>query len=82
MVLQVLTAGSVFKGILANEGVPGLFRGALPRAIWTAPQGAMHFAGYELAKQALAGTPEHAPAGLQHQPASLQKSPDAQHVTQ
>lgn len=30
-----------------------LFKGALPRALWVAPLGAMNFAGYELAKGAL-----------------------------
>ncbi len=30
-----------------------LFKGALPRACWVAPLGAMNFAGYELAKNAL-----------------------------
>ncbi|KAK9805827.1 hypothetical protein WJX73_004404 [Symbiochloris irregularis] len=53
---QRLTAGGVLKDVLAKEGPLGLFRGALPRAIWTGPQGAMHFAGYELAKNALAGS--------------------------
>lgn len=41
--------------IVRNEGVGALFRGALPRALWVAPVGAMNFAGYELAKRALAG---------------------------
>ena len=54
--MQRLTAGGVLKDVLAKEGPLGLFRGALPRAIWTGPQGAMHFAGYELAKNALAGS--------------------------
>ncbi len=39
--------------ILAKEGVGALFKGALPRACWVAPLGAMNFAGYELAKDAL-----------------------------
>jgi hypothetical protein len=31
--------------IVQKEGVGALFKGALPRAIWTAPLGAMNFAG-------------------------------------
>ena len=38
---------------MAKEGVGALFKGALPRAAWVAPLGAMNFAGYELAKDAL-----------------------------
>ncbi|KAJ1273662.1 hypothetical protein BS78_05G001900 [Paspalum vaginatum] len=39
--------------ILRNEGPLGLFKGAIPRFFWIAPLGAMNFAGYELAKQAM-----------------------------
>lgn len=34
--------------IVRNEGVGALFRGALPRALWVAPVGAMNFAGQQL----------------------------------
>ena len=46
-------AGRIISEILATEGVGALFKGALPRACWVAPLGAMNFAGYELAKNAL-----------------------------
>lgn len=39
--------------ILRSEGPLGLFKGAIPRFFWIAPLGAMNFAGYELAKQAM-----------------------------
>ena len=39
--------------IIAKEGVLALFRGWQARALWIAPLGAMNFAGYELAKNAL-----------------------------
>lgn len=39
--------------IVASEGVLALYKGALPRFFWIAPLGAMNFAGYELAKQAM-----------------------------
>ncbi|WVZ54975.1 hypothetical protein U9M48_005699 [Paspalum notatum var. saurae] len=39
--------------ILRNEGPLGLFKGAIPRFFWIAPLGAMNFAGYELAKNAM-----------------------------
>ncbi|CAN6339294.1 unnamed protein product [Urochloa humidicola] len=39
--------------ILGKEGPLGLFKGAIPRFFWIAPLGAMNFAGYELAKQAM-----------------------------
>ena len=48
-----LYAGKIISDILAKEGVGALFKGALPRALWVAPLGAMNFAGYELAKGAL-----------------------------
>ncbi|CAN1257959.1 S-adenosylmethionine carrier 1, chloroplastic/mitochondrial [Linum perenne] len=40
--------------ILRREGPLGLFKGALPRFFWIAPLGAMNFAGYELARKAMA----------------------------
>lgn len=33
------------KDILRKEGARALFKGGLVRAVWTAPQGAMNFAG-------------------------------------
>ncbi|KAL9227124.1 hypothetical protein vseg_002857 [Gypsophila vaccaria] len=39
--------------ILNQEGPLGFFKGALPRFFWVAPLGAMNFAGYELAKNAM-----------------------------
>ena len=33
------------KDILRKEGAGALFKGGLVRAVWTAPQGAMNFAG-------------------------------------
>ena len=39
--------------LVKEEGPGVLFKGALPRALWIAPVGAMNFAGYELAKNAL-----------------------------
>lgn len=33
------------KSIVQKEGVGALFKGGLVRAVWTAPQGAMNFAG-------------------------------------
>ncbi len=38
----------VQASIVQKEGVGALFKGALPRAIWTAPLGAMNFAGAAL----------------------------------
>ncbi len=35
----------VQRNIVQKEGVGALFKGGLVRAIWTAPQGAMNFAG-------------------------------------
>ena len=48
-------SGLVHTGvaIVAGEGVLALYKGALPRFFWIAPLGAMNFAGYELAKQAM-----------------------------
>eukprot|EP00850_Spirogloea_muscicola_P006767 SM000032S12151 [mRNA] locus=s32:938599:942338:+ [translate_table: standard] len=57
---MMTAAPGMAKGLLAtgraiatNEGIPALFKGALPRFFWIAPLGAMNFAGYELAKRAL-----------------------------
>jgi len=47
--------GELLVTIVKQEGVGALYKGALPRALWVAPVGAMNFAGYELAKRALAG---------------------------
>ena len=38
----------VQKSIIQKEGAGALFKGGLVRAIWTAPQGAMNFAGLPL----------------------------------
>ncbi|KAK3251019.1 hypothetical protein CYMTET_39630 [Cymbomonas tetramitiformis] len=48
----------VAQMISKKEGALALFKGALPRAVWVAPLGAMNFAGYELAKRALDGENE------------------------
>eukprot|EP01025_Chloroclados_australasicus_P046462 TRINITY_DN5125_c0_g3_i1.p1 TRINITY_DN5125_c0_g3~~TRINITY_DN5125_c0_g3_i1.p1 ORF type:complete len:657 (+),score=78.61 TRINITY_DN5125_c0_g3_i1:122-2092(+) len=58
---RIMTAGvgvnvsavNILVDILQKEGLLALFKGALPRAIWIAPLGAMNFAGYEIAKNAL-----------------------------
>lgn len=57
---KVVNAGQIFVNIVQKEGVGALFKGCVPRMVWTAPQGAMNFAGYELAKRALTApqTPE------------------------
>ena len=39
--------------IIQEQGLLGLFKGAVPRFFWIAPLGAMNFAGYELAKRAM-----------------------------
>jgi hypothetical protein len=49
---QARTA-QVIVDIIQKEGMLALFKGALPRAVWIAPLGAMNFAGYELAKKAM-----------------------------
>ncbi|CAI7828330.1 unnamed protein product [Closterium sp. NIES-53] len=51
----VAAAGMLTVGanLLATEGVGALYKGWLPRFFWIAPLGAMNFAGYELAKQAI-----------------------------
>ena len=60
-------AGVVIVELIQKEGALALFKGALPRAVWIAPLGAMNFAGYELAKRAMgvtsAGTTEGASEG-------------------
>ncbi|XP_073104470.1 uncharacterized protein [Elaeis guineensis] len=43
----------VAVNILRQEGLLGLFKGAVPRFFWIAPLGAMNFAGYELARKAM-----------------------------
>ena len=45
-----LLAGIILSEIVAKEGAGALFKGALPRACWVAPLGAMNFAGYELSE--------------------------------
>ncbi|KAJ7524727.1 hypothetical protein O6H91_17G018300 [Diphasiastrum complanatum] len=49
-----LTMSAIAIHIMQEEGVLALFKGALPRFFWIAPLGAMNFAGYELAKRAMA----------------------------
>lgn len=44
---------SMGLSIVSKEGPMALYKGALPRFFWIAPLGAMNFAGYELAKQAM-----------------------------
>ncbi|KAK9825138.1 hypothetical protein WJX81_003067 [Elliptochloris bilobata] len=62
-------AGAMLASIVREEGVGALWKGALPRACWTAPLGAMNFAGYELAKKALAQRErEAAPAAMEASP--------------
>ena len=39
------------RNIIQKEGAGALFKGGLVRAIWTAPQGAMNFAGLLLPYQ-------------------------------
>jgi hypothetical protein len=57
--LMTTAAGSTFSttqiivDLIQKEGVMALFKGALFRAVWIAPLGAMNFAGYELAKRAM-----------------------------
>jgi len=47
------TLPEVVKALVAKEGVGALFKGCLPRALWIAPVGAMNFAAYELARNAM-----------------------------
>jgi hypothetical protein len=48
-----VSAAQIIVDLIQKEGVWALFKGALPRAVWIAPLGAMNFAGYELAKRAM-----------------------------
>jgi hypothetical protein len=48
-----VNAASALVSIVRNEGVLALWRGALPRALWVAPMGALNFAGTELMKKSL-----------------------------
>ncbi len=48
-----VTIGQLAAQLVREEGPGALFKGALPRAMWIAPVGAMNFAGYELAKNAM-----------------------------
>ena len=50
---QSVTIRQLAAKLVKEEGPGVLFKGALPRALWIAPVGAMNFAGYELAKNAL-----------------------------
>lgn len=57
--LMTTAAGSsistrqIVVDLIQKEGFMALFKGALFRAVWIAPLGAMNFAGYELAKRAM-----------------------------
>ena len=57
-----LGALALAQRMVAEEGLSSLYKGAMPRALWIAPLGAMNFAGYELAKKALNAVPEPPPA--------------------
>jgi hypothetical protein len=57
-----LGALGLAQRMVAEEGLSSLYKGAMPRALWIAPLGAMNFAGYELAKKALNAVPEPPPA--------------------
>ena len=46
------------KKIVASEGAGALMKGCVPRMLWIAPLGAMNFAGYELAKNAMQAADE------------------------
>ena len=46
------------KKIVASEGAGALMKGCIPRMVWIAPLGAMNFAGYELAKNAMQAADE------------------------
>jgi Mitochondrial carrier protein len=67
-----MCAGAILAGILKDEGVGALFKGAAPRALWIAPLGAMNFAGYELAKKALNRADGQAGGALPGGPADRQ----------
>ncbi|KAK9907446.1 hypothetical protein WJX75_003901 [Coccomyxa subellipsoidea] len=68
---ESISAGTLLVSIVQKEGVGALFKGALPRAIWTAPLGAMNFAGYELAKNALNKRAKDAAASMDPQDRDL-----------
>ena len=53
---KTLPIEKLFTKMLQEEGIGSLFKGALPRALWIAPLGALNFAGYELAKNAMSGS--------------------------
>jgi len=55
---QTVPITTLAKKLVAEEGPGALFKGALPRALWIAPVGAMNFAGYELAKNAMSSAQE------------------------
>ena len=46
------------KKIVTSEGAGALMKGCVPRMLWIAPLGAMNFAGYELAKNAMQAADE------------------------
>ncbi|EIE27152.1 mitochondrial carrier [Coccomyxa subellipsoidea C-169] len=69
---EAVSASALLSSIVQKEGVGALFKGALPRAIWTAPLGAMNFAGYELAKNALNNREKNANAALQEKYLSVE----------
>lgn len=48
-----ISTSMIAISILRQEGPLGFFKGAIPRFFWVAPLGAMNFAGYELAKNAM-----------------------------
>eukprot|EP00899_Mesostigma_viride_P002627 jgi/Mesvir1/12365/Mv00548-RA.1 len=60
MMLNGITANVALTSLLQREGPTALFKGALARAVWIAPLGALNFAGYELAKRALAAREQEA----------------------
>lgn len=61
---------AIFLGIIQNEGVGALFKGALFRAAWTAPQGAMNFGFNEIARNALSEKTSGKDANLELEPAT------------
>ena len=74
------------KNIMQKEGPGSLMKGCFPRMLWIAPLGAMNFAGYELAKQAMvaasaedaANTPSApAPPAAPAPPENLNQVPSA-----
>ncbi|CAD7705384.1 unnamed protein product [Ostreobium quekettii] len=65
---QEVSVSKILIDILRVEGFGALFKGALPRAIWIAPLGAMNFAGYELAKNALSEADRRARKAAEPEP--------------